>query len=237
MGGVGWCTATALKGICKGPAVKSGGVQSGTVTDVLLKPPPQPADDQRIPVLVEIDEDRMRELGREQGRRQRSGDGERSDRAGSPGSAGAAEPHHGRPLRRRRGDPGQAGEARSAAEYHPHRTGRVTVTRYLRPIPCILVVLCSACALFRPGPDRSRHFVLTPIAHVERDGREPRRELAVRLGPITFPPYLHRPEVVSRVRTNELRPSPFDFWAGSLNEQFQSALSQNLTLMIGPRKV
>ena len=111
------------------------------------------------------------------------------------------------------------------------------MTRYLRPIPCILIALCAACALVRPGPDRSRYFVLTPIAHVERDGGEPRRDLAVGLGPITFPPYLDRPEVVSRVRTNELRPSPFDFWAGSLNEQFKSALSQNLALMIGQCRV
>ncbi len=111
------------------------------------------------------------------------------------------------------------------------------MTRYLRPIPSILIALCAACALVRPGPDRSRYFVLTPIAHVERDGGEPRRDLAVGLGPITFPPYLDRPEVVSRVRTNELRPSPFDFWAGSLNEQFKSALSQNLALMIGQCRV
>jgi uncharacterized protein len=111
------------------------------------------------------------------------------------------------------------------------------VTRHLRPSPCILVALCAACALVRPGPDRSRYFVLTPIAHVERDGREPRRELAVGLGPTTFPPYLDRSELVSRVGTNELRPSPFDFWAGSLNEQFKSALGQNLALMIGPCRV
>src|SRR2546426_11506614 len=47
-----------------------------------------------------------------------------------------------------------------------------------------------------------------------------------------FPAYLDRPEVVARVRTNELRPSPFDFWAASLDDQFKSALSQNLALMI-----
>src|SRR2546427_2041427 len=52
-----------VNGLDKGAPVKSRGVPMGTVTDVRLKLPPQPADDQRIPVLVEIDEDRMRELG------------------------------------------------------------------------------------------------------------------------------------------------------------------------------
>src|SRR6266481_4476406 len=101
----------SVNGLDKGAPVKFRGVPIGTVTDVRLKLPPQPADEQRIPALVEIDEDH---------------------------------------------------------------------------------------------------------------GREPRRELAVGLGPITFPPCLDRSELVSRVGTNELRPSPFDFWTGPLNEQFKS---------------
>src|SRR5437867_9289139 len=52
-----------VNGLDKGAPVKFRGVPIGTVTDVRLKLPPQPADDQRIPVLMEIDEDRMRELG------------------------------------------------------------------------------------------------------------------------------------------------------------------------------
>jgi len=104
--------------------------------------------------------------------------------------------------------------------------------RFLLPIPYLLTVLCGACALLHPSPDRSRYFTLTSMAKLDSDDPGPRRDLALGLGPIALPAYLDRPEVVSRVGSNELHAATFDFWAGSLNDQFKSALSQNLARMI-----
>jgi len=53
----------SVNGLDKGAPVKFRGVPIGTVTDVRLKLPPQQVEDRRIPVLIEIDEDRLRELG------------------------------------------------------------------------------------------------------------------------------------------------------------------------------
>ena len=53
----------SVSGLQKGAPVEFRGVPIGTVTEVRLKLPSQRFEDKRIPVLIEIDEDRLRELG------------------------------------------------------------------------------------------------------------------------------------------------------------------------------
>jgi len=86
----------------------------------------------------------------------------------------------------------------------------------------------GACSILEPKPDRSRFFVLAPIEEATK-GSEGGR-LALGLGPITFPRYLERGEIVRRVGPNEVRPSSFDYWAGSLPSQFSRVLAQNLQI-------
>jgi len=64
----------SVNGLDKGAPVKFRGVPIGTVTDVRLKLPPQHLDDERIPVLIEIDEDRLGELGESRPSPHRVGD-------------------------------------------------------------------------------------------------------------------------------------------------------------------
>jgi hypothetical protein len=93
----------------------------------------------------------------------------------------------------------------------------------------VLVVtasLLAACALFSPHPDPSRFFVLTPLTDDGAVATPHGPSLGI--GPVTFPRYLDRSEMVARVGPNEVRPASFDYWAGSLPRQFEAALSQNL---------
>jgi len=53
----------SVNGLRTGAPVEFRGVPIGTVTEVRLKLPAQRLEDKRIPVLIEIDEDRLRELG------------------------------------------------------------------------------------------------------------------------------------------------------------------------------
>src|SRR5882724_8304548 len=52
----------SVNGLEKGAPVKYRGVPIGVVTDILLAVP-QLRDDPRIPVVIEVDNDRLRELG------------------------------------------------------------------------------------------------------------------------------------------------------------------------------
>lgn len=98
----------------------------------------------------------------------------------------------------------------------------------------VAVLGCAGCSILEPKPDRSRFFVLTPI---EEPAKATEGKLALGLGPITFPRYLERTEIVRRIGPNEVKPSTFDYWAGSLPNQFARVLAQNLQLTVGAANV
>jgi uncharacterized lipoprotein YmbA len=52
------------------------------------------------------------------------------------------------------------------------------------------------------------------------------------VGPITFPKYLDRPQLVTRASRNQLTLGEFDRWAEPLQENFSSVLAENLALLI-----
>jgi len=109
----------------------------------------------------------------------------------------------------------------------------------MAPPPCrfalvasvVIAALIAACAVLSPHADPSRYFTLTPVAADAAAGAP--RALALGVGPITFPRYLDRPEIVTRVGPNEVQPAAFDYWAGSLPKQFEGALAQNLQTLTG----
>jgi uncharacterized protein len=56
--------------------------------------------------------------------------------------------------------------------------------------------------------------------------------LVIVVGPIQFPEYLDRVEVVTRSSTNKITLSEFDLWAGSLAEDFNRTLVENLSVLL-----
>jgi uncharacterized lipoprotein YmbA len=100
----------------------------------------------------------------------------------------------------------------------------------------LALLLVSGCSILSPRPDPSRFFTLTPIAE---PGPNPGALAGhvLGIGPITFPPYLDRPELVTRVGPNEVRSAAFDYWAGSLAKQFEATLSHDLQALLGPSSV
>lgn len=111
--------------------------------------------------------------------------------------------------------------------------------RHLVNLTALWVALTalSACStVFGPVPDKSRFFLLTPISQSDADsdhGQGNTSGLTVGLGPIKFPPYLDRSEVVTRVEPNRVVVSENDHWAEPLKTNFTRALSQNLSVLLG----
>ena len=52
------------------------------------------------------------------------------------------------------------------------------------------------------------------------------------VGPVVFPEYLNRPEIVARVGANELRANEFEVWGESLRTSFRDTLSYNLSVLV-----
>ena len=101
---------------------------------------------------------------------------------------------------------------------------------------CALAFGAACTSLLAPRPDPSRFYTLTPIAAPgSASGKLAGRTLGI--GPVTLPQYLDRPELVWRVGSNEIRQSTFEYWAGSLEKQFTTVLTQNLQSLLAPSQI
>ncbi len=105
---------------------------------------------------------------------------------------------------------------------------------------CTGMVLLSACSVLAPQPDRTKFFVLNSIgsgAGSATASAGSTSTLAIGVGPITFPQYLRRPEIVTRVSPSEIELSHTDRWAEPLESAFARVLSENLAQILGTRQV
>lgn len=65
----------------------------------------------------------------------------------------------------------------------------------------------------------------------------PDQGLTIVVGPIKFPEYLYRTEIVTRASSNKITLSEFDLWAGSLEEDFNRVLAENLSVLLSTEGV
>ena len=88
----------------------------------------------------------------------------------------------------------------------------------------------SGCVNFSPMSDPSP-FSLMPLPQVEQSqehGTGETNNMFIGIGPIRFPAYLDREQIVTRTAQNRLDISENDRWAEPLEENFTRVLSQNL---------
>jgi uncharacterized protein len=96
---------------------------------------------------------------------------------------------------------------------------------------------CSS--ILSPRPDPTKFYVLTALAGADAipPASAAAPHLAIGLGPVKFPDYLARPEVVTRVSRNRVELSPTDRWAEPLDESFRRVLALNLATLLGTDQV
>jgi len=106
-----------------------------------------------------------------------------------------------------------------------------------RAWPALFIL--AGCTLLPPQPDRSRFFILTAAS----DGAQPIAlsvadpNIAVGVGPVGLPGYLKRPELVTRVGSDQLQLSDEERWAEPLDSNFQRVLGQDLSQMLGTQRI
>ena len=94
------------------------------------------------------------------------------------------------------------------------------------------LMFLAACVTGTSAP--SRFYVLSPLAATEAGPQlaPGERCLAIGIGPVELPAYLDRPEIVSRLSSNELKLADFDRWAEPLGENFTRVLAENIANLI-----
>jgi uncharacterized lipoprotein YmbA len=100
---------------------------------------------------------------------------------------------------------------------------------------CLAILGCSPLA---PREDYTKFFVLTSLSdHANPPPSTPDSKLGIGIGPIDFPDYLKRLEVVTRTTSTRLDVSPVDRWGEPLDKNFEQVLCQNLAQLLGTDRV
>lgn len=102
---------------------------------------------------------------------------------------------------------------------------------------------CSAIGgtILAPQPDITKFYLLTPTAGAAATppaaAQSAGGDFVTGLGPIKLPPYLDRPEVVTRAAPNRLELSKAARWGESLEHGFTSAMERDLAAQPGTGRV
>lgn len=102
----------------------------------------------------------------------------------------------------------------------------------------VFAILLGGCSFLAPQKEESRFFVLTPARSTAATpvvGAP--RDLSIGLGPVTFPDYLKRPEVVTRLSQNQVELSEVNRWAEPLDSNFQQVLGQDLSQQLQTQRL
>ena len=104
-----------------------------------------------------------------------------------------------------------------------------------RLLICLLLCFVPAgCSFFEARPDPTRYFALTSLPRTGQRAQDAAdtNALGLGIGPIKFPGYLDRPQLVTRVSQNRFAVAENDRWAEPLEENFSRVLSQNLSILL-----
>lgn len=92
----------------------------------------------------------------------------------------------------------------------------------------------AGCASTPP----STFYVLTPIPEATGRGDDiSGGGLSVGIGPVVFPQFLDRPQLVTRDGSNRLELNEFNRWGGGLQDDFLRVWGENLAHLLGTSRV
>jgi uncharacterized protein len=97
-----------------------------------------------------------------------------------------------------------------------------------------VILFFGGCSSFSARSDPSRFFTLSAIPVADGAASDPthREKISLGVGPIKFPGYLDRQEIVVRSAQNRFQVSEYERWAEPLDENFTRVLSQNLAILL-----
>jgi uncharacterized protein len=107
--------------------------------------------------------------------------------------------------------------------------------RHLTFAPLILFLLFAGCGTLSPRPDPTKFFTLSSSFQPGKPATQDTSNAAtvsLGIGPIKFPGYLDRQEMVLRTAPNRIEVSENDRWAEPLDENFARVLAQNLSALL-----
>jgi uncharacterized lipoprotein YmbA len=97
----------------------------------------------------------------------------------------------------------------------------------------VAVLVSTGCATSPP----SSFYTLTPMRALADSGGPPDAALGVGLGPVNFPQFLDRPQIVTRDAGNRLAIDEFHRWGGTIQDDFLRVWIENMSALLGTTSV
>lgn len=95
----------------------------------------------------------------------------------------------------------------------------------------------GACNL-NPKPDPAQFYVLTTAPDTGGEGAARTDDVpAIGVGPVRFPAYLDRPQMVTRLSEVQVTISEYERWAESPQSSFTAILARNLEIELGALRI
>ena len=91
----------------------------------------------------------------------------------------------------------------------------------------------AGCASSPP----STFYTLAALPVADGRGAMNGGDIGIGLGPVTFPTFLDRPQIVSRDSNNRLALDEFNRWGGTIQDDFRRVWSENLSQLIGTSRI
>ena len=107
---------------------------------------------------------------------------------------------------------------------------------------CAWLFVIAGCSILSPQPDHTKYFVLTAVTDAGATGTASAAangtsSLVIGIGPIGFPDYLRRPDVVTRTSPTTVEISDVNRWAEPLDSAFARVLSEELSRLLGTQRM
>ena len=106
---------------------------------------------------------------------------------------------------------------------------------YIGRVFVLMVFLLAACST----TPEVRYYTLNPSFEMQQDISEAVSgdHVAVGLGPVVFPKFLNRPQIVIRQSPNRVKVSEFHRWASPLQGDFLRVLAKNISILLPMSRV
>jgi hypothetical protein len=102
-------------------------------------------------------------------------------------------------------------------------------------VACVFVLSFLGCGTSQPS-----HFyllrALSPTSASDLSETKQSR-LSIGLGPVTFPEYLNRPQIVTKAGAHEVELAEFHKWAEPLKENVANVLQENLSALLSTDRI
>jgi uncharacterized protein len=100
-------------------------------------------------------------------------------------------------------------------------------------MPALFAILAAAgCSPLAPRPDLTKFYLLTAAPDPGLQSPTTSLGRTIGLGPVHFPDYLSRDQVVTRVSPNQVEVSDVNRWAESLDRSFAQVLAADLAKLL-----